>query len=193
MTMHVLAPVSALLFAILLLSVPASAQLPQVKPDPLNPPQGAQGEAACSATEVSSCAEAAGKILPLVMGPSPMEENLRRLTDEIGGRVSGSPQMAEAVEWGVGAFRAAGITVHTEKYTMPVSWAAGETKLELLGLDRLGIDKFPMRLVAEGWSPPTPAGGIEANVVDVGYGTETDFASAKGSLKGAILLVNGDV
>src|SRR5271163_2043157 len=193
MTMHVAVPVSALLFAILLLSVPLSAQLPQVKSDPLKPPQSLVGEAACSATEVSSCAEAASKILPLVMGPSPMEENLRRLTDEIGGRVSGSPEMAQAIEWGVGAFRAAGITVHTEKYTMPVSWAAGETKLELLGLDTLGIDKFPVRLVAEGWSPATPAGGIEANVVDVGYGTDADFASAKGSLKGAILLVNGDV
>src|SRR5271168_2987767 len=193
MTMHVAAPVSALLFAILLLRVPLSAQLPQVKSDPLKLPQGLQGEAACSATEVSSCAEAASKILPLVMGPSPMEENLRRLTDEVGGRVSGSPEMAKAVEWGVGAFRAAGITVHTEKYALPVSWAAGETKLELLGLDALGIEKFPMRLAAIGWSPATPAGGVEANIVDIGYGTEADFATARASLKGALILVNGEV
>jgi carboxypeptidase Q len=193
MTMHVAAPVSALLFAILLLSVPLSAQLPQVKSDPLKPPPSLEGEAACSATEVSSCAEVASKILPLVMGPSPIEENLRRLTDEIGGRVSGSPEMAKAVEWGVGAFRAAGITVHTEKYTLPVSWAAGEANLELLGLDALGIEKFPLRLTAIGWSPATPAGGVEANIVDVGYGTEADFTNAKASLKGALILVNGDV
>jgi carboxypeptidase Q len=171
----------------------ASAQLPQMKSDPLKPPQGMQGQSACSATEVSSCAEAASKILPLVMGPSPMEENLRRLTDEIGGRVSGSPQMAKAVEWGEGAFRTAGIAVHTEKYTLPVTWAAGETKLELLGLDTAGIEKFPLRLAAVGWSPATPAGGIEANIVDVGYGSEADFANAKGPLKGALLLVNGAV
>jgi len=197
MTMHVAAPAGAALFAILLFSIPLSAQLPRVTSDPLHPTQMIQG-GACSATEVSSCAEAAGKILPLVMGPSPMEENLRRLTDEIGGRVTGSPEMAKAVEWGVGAFRAAGIPVHTEKYTLPVSWAAGETKLgllglELLGLDAAGIEKFPLRLAAEGWSPATPAGGIEANIVDVGYGTEADFANAKGSLKGAMILVNGDV
>src|SRR5271170_313444 len=171
----------------------ASSQLPQIKSDPLQPPQAAQGTAACSTTEASSCAEAAAKILPLVMGPSPMEENLRRLTDEIGGRVSGSPEMAQAIEWGVGAFRAAGITVHTEKYTLPVSWAAGETKLELLGLDALGIETFPLRLAAIGWSPATPAGGVEANIVDVGYGREADFANAKGSLQGALILVNGDV
>src|SRR5271168_1207775 len=133
MTMHLLSPVSVTLLGILLFGGPLSAQLQQVQTDPLHPTQMIQGVGACSATEVSSGAEAAGKILPLVMGPSPMEENLRRLTDEIGGRVSGSPQMAEAVQWGIGAFRGAGIAVHTEKYTMPVSWAAGETRLELLG------------------------------------------------------------
>jgi len=59
------------------------------------------------------------------MGPSPLEENLRRLTDEIGGRVTGSPEMAKAVQWGVGAFRAAGVNVHTEKYALPVTWSEG--------------------------------------------------------------------
>jgi hypothetical protein len=72
MTMHVAAPLSAILFAILLLGVPLSAQLPQVKSDPLRPAQGIQGEASCSTTEASSCAQAASKILPLVMGPSSM-------------------------------------------------------------------------------------------------------------------------
>src|SRR5207247_6014044 len=70
------------------------AQLPPAKQNPLIPGQAAKGAAAgCSTTEASSCAEAAAKILPIVMGPSPMEENLRRLTDEIGGRVTGSPEM----------------------------------------------------------------------------------------------------
>src|SRR5271156_4748722 len=164
--------ITFLLVGCLMFVLCLSSQLPRMKSDPLQPPQAAQGTAACSTTEASSCAEAAAKILPLVMGPSPMEENLRRLTDEIGGRVSGSPEMAKAVQWGVGAFRAAGIAVHTEKYTMPVNWSAGETKVELLGLDAAEIEKFPLRLAAVGWSPATPAGGIEANIVDVGYGSE---------------------
>jgi hypothetical protein len=74
-----------------------------------------------------------------------MEENLRRLTDEIGGRVTGSPEMAKAVEWGVGAFRAAGVDVHREKYTLPVTWSEGDTRLELLE-----PVKFPVRLKAGG-------------------------------------------
>jgi hypothetical protein len=94
--------------------VPAQAQLPQATKDPLSPMQGATAQVGCSLTEASACAQAAAKILPIVMGPSPMEENLRRLTDEIGGRVTGTPEMAKAVEWAVAAFRAAGVDVHTE-------------------------------------------------------------------------------
>src|SRR6266850_4783753 len=165
-----------------------AAQMPPANKDPLIPSQSAQGKASCSTTEASSCAEAAAKILPIVMGSSPMEENLRRLTDEVGGRVTGTPEMAKAVEWGVGAFRAAGVDVHTEKYTLPVTWSEGETRLKLLG-----PVKFPVRLKAEGWSPATPAGGMEANIVDVGYGNEDDFAKAGTSIKNAILLVHSDI
>ena len=164
------------------------AQIPSGKPNPLIPGQGAPGNAGCSVTDASSCAQAAAKILPIVMGSSPMEENLRRLTDEIGGRVTGSPEMAKAVEWGVGAFRAAGVDVHAEKYMLPVTWSEGDTRLELLG-----SVKFPVRLKATGWSPATPAGGIEANVADVGYGTEDDFAKAGSSIRGAMLLVHSDI
>ncbi len=164
------------------------AQIPPAKQNPLIPAQGAQGKVGCSTTEASSCAEAAAKILPIVMGSSPMEENLRRLTDEIGGRVTGSPEMAKAVEWGVGAFRAAGVDVHTEKYMLPVTWSEGDTRLELLG-----SVKFPLRLRAEGWSPATPAGGVEAPVFDVGYGNDDDFAKAGASIRGAILLVHTDI
>lgn len=186
--MYRISSVLTLFIAMLVLCyLPVAAQLPPAKKDPLNPVQTSQGTGACSATEASSCAAAAAKILPQVMGPSPMEENLRRLTDEIGGRVSGSPEMAKAVEWGVAAFRAAGVDVHTEKYMLPVTWSEGETRLELLG-----AVKFPVRLVSEGWSPATPAGGIEAHVVDVGYGTDDDFAKA-GGIKGAILLVHSDI
>src|ERR1700682_1218611 len=168
--------------------VSAAAQLPPAKQDPLKSPQGASSSAGCSATKASSCEEAAAKILSLVMGPSPMEENLRRLTDEIGGRVTGTREMARAVEWGVATFRAAGVEVHTEKYTIPVTWTAGETLFELLG-----PVKFPVRLAALGWSPATPASGVEANIVEVGFGTADDFARAGTAIKGAILLVRSDV
>ncbi len=165
-----------------------SAQLPQVKTEPLRPGQMTQGAAGCSATEASSCAQAAAKIMPIVMGESPLEENLRRLTDRIGGRVTGSPEMAKAVEWGVAGFRAAGVDVHTEKWTLPVAWSEGETRLEVLG-----PEKFPVSLVSVGLSPATPAGGLEGALVNIGAGTEEDFARAGDAVKGAILIVHTEV
>src|SRR5262249_39871672 len=173
----------------LLLLVPtyATAQLSQTKTDPLSKIQVPQGAPACSATEVSSCAEAASKILPQVLSDSPMADNLRRLTDEVGGRVTGSPQMAKAVEWAIGAFRASGVNVHTEKYMLPVSWSEGETHLELQG-----STQFPVRLVSTGWSPATPSGGIEAAIIDIGSGSDEEFVHA-GNIRGAILLVHSEI
>ncbi|HET7105844.1 MAG TPA: M20/M25/M40 family metallo-hydrolase [Candidatus Acidoferrum sp.] len=169
---------------------PASsfAQLPTVKPDSLRPGQAASEAAGCSATETSSCAQAAAKITPIVMGESPLEENLRRLTDGIGGRVTGSPEMAKAVEWGVAGFRAAGVDVHTENYTLPVAWREGDTRMEVMGAPH-----FSVSLVSLGLSPATPAGGLEGVLVNIGSGSEADFARAGSALKGAILIVHTEV
>jgi carboxypeptidase Q len=168
------------------------AQVPQPAPatenDPLHRTLTPPSIAACTTDASSSCAEVAAKILPLILGPSPMQENLRRLTDEIGGRVTGSPAMDRAVQWATSAFRAAGVDVHTEKYQLPLTWSEGDTRLELLG-----EIKFPLRTVSLGWSPPTPPRGFEANVVDIAYGTPQDFTSASAQLKGAILLVHTDL
>jgi carboxypeptidase Q len=163
------------------------AQLPPVNTG-LRPGQMAQGAAGCSTTEASSCAQAAAKITPVVMGESPLEENLRRLTDGIGGRVTGTPEMAQAVEWGVAGFRAAGVDVHTEKYTIPVTWSEGATRLEVLG-----PEKFPVSLVSLGLSPTTPPAGLEGPLVNIGTGSEADFARAGASAKGGILIVHTEV
>jgi carboxypeptidase Q len=179
------------LFACLLLRLmvsPLGAQLPPAKTDPLRPGQIIQGSGACSATEPSSCAQAAAKITPIVMGESPLEDNLRRLTDDIGGRVTGSPEMAKAVDWAIAAFRAGGVEAHTEKYTLPHTWSEGATQLEVLG-----AVTFPVALVSVGLSPATPSGGIEAPLIFIGDGSEADFARAGGAVNGAILLVRTEV
>src|SRR5258706_5474875 len=93
----------------------SSAQIPAVKPDPLHPGSTAQGAPGCSATAASSCAQAAAKITPIVMGESPLEENLRRLTDGIGGPVAGASELAKAGGWGVGGVRAGGGGGHSRK------------------------------------------------------------------------------
>src|SRR5438270_13782426 len=56
--------------------------------------------------------------------PSPLEGNLQTLTDQIGGRVPGTPAMDKAIKWGLEALRAAGGgNVHVEPFTIAQSWA----------------------------------------------------------------------
>jgi carboxypeptidase Q len=169
------------LCALSLCALSTRAQLPPLKPAPLQP--RADGNT-CSVN--STCADLAPGMIRSAEGPSPLEENLRHLTDEIGGRVSGSPAAEKAAGWGVEAFRHAGVDeVHTEKFTMPFGWSEGKTHIEILT-----PAGFPVRAVSVGWSPATPEGGITANVVDVGTGDEAGFAKAGAAAKGAIVLVH---
>ncbi len=168
----------------------AAAQLPSAQPDPLARIRAAaQGNApACSTTGESLCEQVAPKIIENAMGESPLVENLRRLTDEIGGRMSGTPAAARAVAWGVAAFHDAGVDVHTEKYTIPVTWSEGASHLEVLS-----PAPFPVHLVSVAWGPATPVGGVEATVIFAGEGTEADFVRLGPSAKGAILLVHSEL
>ena len=123
------------------------------------------------------------------MGPSPLEENLRYLTDTIGGRVTGTPSADRAADWGVQAFRHAGVDdVHTEKFTIPAGWTEGHTHLEVLS-----PAPFPVHLVSIGWSPATPEAGITADVVDAGLGDDAGFAKAGASAKDAIVLIHSNL
>src|SRR5487761_1272885 len=154
-------------------------------------PKVPQGIGACRVGK--SCAEVAPEIIRSALGPSPLENNLRELTDVIGGRVTGSPAADKAVAWAVQAFRAAGVDeVLTENFTVPVGWAEGRTRLTVLA-----PQPFPVHLVSIGWSPATPSSGLTANVVDVGMGDAAGFAHAgngtKDAAKGAIVLVHTNV
>src|SRR3989454_11642714 len=93
----------------LLASLPAVAQIPRAQPDPLARMQAAAASGGCSAaTSASLCEEAMPKIVANALGPSPLEENLRRLTDEVGGRMTGSAGVGPGGAVAVAAIRQAG-------------------------------------------------------------------------------------
>jgi hypothetical protein len=178
--------------AITMVAMPIGAQLTPSETDALSKLRASQSATACSATDASSCAQAAAKLIPMVLGDSPMIENLRKLTDEIGGRVSGTPEMAKAVEWGVAGFRGSGVDVHTEKYTLPVTWKEGATRLTITAPASASAAGTTLRAVSTGWSPAAPRDGIEAHVIDIGDGSDSEISRA-GNLKGAILLVRSEI
>jgi hypothetical protein len=172
-------------------AISAAAQISSPEPDPLARMRQAAASAntqACSESEISACAQAAPKIIANALGASPLAENLRRLTDEIGGRLTGSPAMGRAVDWAVAGFREAGVDdVHAEKFTVPNTWREGATRIEILS-----PAPFPVHAVSVAWSPATPSNGIEADVVDAGTGAADDFTRMGTSARGAILLVHTD-
>lgn len=124
------------------------------------------------------------QVLAEALKPSPLETNLHRLTDEVGGRVPGTPAMQQAVQWGVDAFKAAGAdSVHTEDFSMRASWAEGATAASIVA-----PETFRLRAVSVAWAPALAA-HQHVRVVDVGAGSAEEFGKA-GDISGALLLVH---
>jgi carboxypeptidase Q len=119
-------------------------------------------------------------------GPSSrLETNLRVLTDQIGGRVTGSPGYEKALQWAVAAFRRAGVdSVRLEPYAVPIQWQPESATAKVVA-----PSEFPLRVVSLGLAPSTP-GPVTAPIVDVGEGKRADFDRLKGVARGAIGLVH---
>jgi len=78
------------------------------------------------------------KIIPAAFKPSPLQENSRRLTDEIGRRVRATPAMQQAVPWGVQGFSAAGAdSVHSKSFEIPNSWSQDATEMNATSAHRV--------------------------------------------------------
>lgn len=156
--------------------------------------------ALCLAAVPPNETDDANRIIQAALLPSPLESNLRHLTDEIGGRVPGTPAMQRAVDWGVQMFKAAGAdSVHSEEFTIPYSWSEGATEMTVnatgTALDPKLTDvsqvEFRVRCVSIAWAPAL-ASVKHVAVVDVGNGSPADFAKA-GDISGKIVFVHSVV
>ncbi len=92
--------------------------------------------------------------------------NLDYLVNKIGGRLSGSPQAQQAVEWAFKAMKEAGAdTVYLQECMVP-HWVRGEKEsAKVITSNSKGIKEVPIS--ALGGSIGTPASGITANVIEV--------------------------
>jgi carboxypeptidase Q len=142
----------------------------------------------------------ANRIIQEALKPSPIESNLRHLTDEVGGRVPGTPAMQRAVDWGVHMLKAAGAdSVHTEEFTIPYFWAEGATEMTVTAtgtsldpkLAQIPKVEFRVRCVSVAWAPAL-APVKHVPVIDAGSGSAADFAKA-GDISGKIILVHSVV
>ena len=128
------------------------------------------------------------QLMAALLGETPIEEDLQELCDKYGGRVTGTASNLQSVEWGLKKFREAAVDVQKEKFQIPSLW------LENASLAKVSGDaNFTPKVVAKHYSKSTPKGGITAPIVDLGTGSEEDFAKAKEGLEGKFILVEMDL
>ena len=105
---------------------------------------------------------------------------VRSLTDRAGPRLAGSPGDAAAVAWGLATMKSLGFAnVRAEKVVVNV-WKRGIEAGEIVSPVRQ-----PLTLTALGGSVPTPAAGLEAEVLEVA--SLEDLAARPEAARGKIV------
>ncbi|MBZ5552744.1 MAG: M20/M25/M40 family metallo-hydrolase [Acidobacteriia bacterium] len=114
---------------------------------------------------------------------------LRHLTNNIGPRLTGSPQAQQAVEYVASEMRRLGLDVQLEKLTVP-HWVRGQETGELVQFPGQAPDTVQkIVLTALGGSVATPAEGVTAEVVVVNDFDELN-ALGREKVSGKIVLFN---
>jgi Zn-dependent M28 family amino/carboxypeptidase len=135
------------------------------------------------ATADDSNAAADTQILGEIRDHSEALQNSEYLSDSIGARLTGSPQLKQANNWTADMFRKYGLTnVHLEPWTIAHSWTRGAAHARIIG-----PTEHPLTIAAAGWSPST-AGVVRGPLVFADIRKEEDFEKYRGKLKGAILI-----
>jgi len=178
-------------FAFLVFATPAIGQTPSTPPSQrpsyqdrlarlVNPPTGAW-----TADKLANMARLRDAALK---DPYALDQ-LRHLNDDIGPRLSGSPQAQRAVEYVAAEMRALGAEVQLEK-TMVPHWVRGIESSELIAWPgQTPGTTQKIVLTTLGGSGATPAEGLQAEVLVVNSFEELRQLPT-GAVKGKILLFN---
>ncbi|ARV16495.1 M20/M25/M40 family metallo-hydrolase [Polaribacter sp. SA4-12] len=113
-------------------------------------------------------------------------EWLRDLTQNIGGRLSGSPQAAQSVIWGEKLMKEIGLDSVWLQPVMVPHWVRGEKEVANYSVN--GVQKN-VPICALGFSIATPKKGISAEVIEVKSLNEAKSLGNK--MKGKIVFFNG--
>jgi carboxypeptidase Q len=121
-----------------------------------------------------------------ILADTPAMQDLRELTDGIGGRLTGTPACERAVDWAVAKFKAAGVdAVATEPFTLPNAWIPRGAEAGCVA-----PVAFPLRVASAPGTAGTPGGKpLEAKVVDAGDGGAAAWAALGDTARGAIAVV----
>lgn len=112
-------------------------------------------------------------------------EWLRDLTQNIGGRLSGSPEAQQAVEWGEALMKEVGLDSVWLQPVMVPHWVRGEKESAHYTVNG---KKQNVPICALGFSIATPANGVTAEVIEVKSLQEAEALGDK--MKGKIVFFN---
>src|SRR5258707_13775037 len=146
-----------------------------------HPPPSADTDASPDAIDASAFAAADERILAEVRDHSEAMANLEYLSDSIGPRLTGSPQLKQANDWTRDMFQKYGLAnAHLEPWTILHGWARETARAGIVS-----PAQHPLTIAAAGWSPSTP-GARPGPVVYFDAKKKEEFAKFHGKLKGAI-------
>jgi hypothetical protein len=116
----------------------------------------------------------------------PGMKTLRELSDGFGGRLTGSPAYNRAAEWAAAKFRSYGITnVKLEPFTMANGWVRGTASGALL----TPVER-PLHIESLGWSPSTPPGGLQGEVIEIDDVSPEHIKAVTDKIKGKIVFMD---
>ncbi len=110
------------------------------------------------------------------------------LTDGIGPRLMGTPQMKQANEWLAAKYQSWGIKAENQRYGEWRGWERGITHIDMISPR---VHTLTGRMLA--WSPATPRGGVTADVVllpDANDSATFANALAGGAVRGKLVLIS---
>ena len=131
----------------------------------------------------------ADRILQAAMADNDGYADLAYLTDHIGKRVSGSPQLNTAVEWGAELMKKAGLQNVQIQPVMVPHWVRGNESATITYKGEAGEITKPLHMLGLGMSVGTSKEGITAPVVFVHDFAELD-ALPDSAVKGKIVVFN---
>jgi carboxypeptidase Q len=138
---------------------------------------------AASPDDTNPPAEDDARILSEVRDHSEAAENLEYISDRIGPRLTGSPQLKQANEWTAEVMRKYGlVNVHLEPWTIAHAWTRGTASARIIA-----PTEHPLTIASSGWAPGTN-GTVRGPVVYFDAKSKDDFAKYQGKLKGAIVI-----
>lgn len=130
-------------------------------------------------------------LIATMKAPTPIISDLKELTDEIGGRLTGSQANKKSVNWALKKFHEAGVSAKKESFTMPKAWLEKSISGKVFN----SKINFSPRIVAMPFTKKTHYRGLTAKIVNLNKGDESDFEKEKAAnnLKDKWLLIETDI